>query len=187
MLTICFCFVPVDTSWEAMTEVAVIILFFTLFWGKNWVYLSAKKKKIQWRRHTSWLPYCVRCAKLETEVEEGQGQTTSKCVKRCYQYESFQRPEAARVVRVAEITRKLRAKLNAWPAFKWEWMPLLVAQHDVFFTFRANCFKTIKENPLQAASILQIGEQQYLAVSGRILHSLLVYNFRHLLSSWFIQ
>lgn len=62
-----------------------------------------------------------------------------------YQYESFQRPETACVVHIAEIIRKLRAKLNAWPAFKWEWMQLPVAQHDIFFILGANCFKTIKK------------------------------------------
>lgn len=66
------------------------------------------------------MPDCGRCAKLETKVKERHTQTTNKIseLRDAYQYESFQRPEAARVVHIARIIWKLRAKLNAWPAFK---------------------------------------------------------------------
>lgn len=58
-------------------------------------------------------PHCGKCPNLESEVKGRQAQTTNKCVKGCYQYESFQRAEAACVAHIAEIIQKLRAKMNA--------------------------------------------------------------------------
>lgn len=63
---------------------------------------------------------CGRCAKSETEVKERQAQITNKMsvLRDAYKYESFQRPKIACVMHITENIWKLRAKLNAWFAFK---------------------------------------------------------------------